>query len=380
MKMRVVLFTLLASAAAFAAEPKTPRMLFAEAKKAAEANDAKTYLEKMQEATSLDIQGGDRPVFQYHLARAYALNGKTAESLGALEQAWNERIEGPMIVFADYDPAFASLRETPGYAKVRALFDTLRIDLLPASGNVFEVQGAGCTLAASIGADGVLMVDSGYPRTTGSVLRALKKQAGAEPRVRYVLDTHGHFDHTAANADFGGDPIVVAHEAAAEEMKNGSEFTPGFRIPPVAAAAMPDILTRDALTVRFNGENVRFVPLPAHTDGDAVVWFETSKVLHMGDDYFGADSTMIYPGEKPAEFFATLGALMDAIPDDAVVLSGHAGRVPASKLRATFKDSHALFEHVRDGIAAGKDDEAILASAAAWQPRWVRFYLQVLRR
>jgi len=361
-------------------EPKTSRSEFQKARAAAEANDAAAYLTHMQAAMELEHDPMNRPVYQYNLARAHALNGQVAESLTALEAAWNERIEGPMIVYADVDPAFATVRADARYARIRALFDALRIDVAHAGGSVYELTGAGCTIAASIGSDGVLVVDSGYPRTTKSLVAAIKEKTKENPRIRFIVNTHGHFDHAAANRDLGPTATIVAHPAAAEAMHRESDFLPGFPLPASPEAAQPDVLTDTSLSIPFNGEQVHVIAVPAHTEGDVVVWFEKSRVLHMGDNYFGEATTRLYPGKNPEPYYAAMERLLATVPDDAIVISGHASRVPAAKLKAAFQASHAIFTHVRDALAAGKSDEIIVRDGeAAGHPRpWIEHFIETL--
>lgn len=376
------LLTLVVSAASSGDEAKTFRSEFQKAQAAAAASDAPGYLAYMRSAMELEHDRGGRPFYQYNLARAYAMNGNVDASLAALEQAWNERVEGPMIVLADLDPAFASIRSDRRYERIRALFDHLRIDVAHVGGNVYELTGAGCVIAASIGPDGVLLVDSGYPRTTKSVLAAVRELTKAEPRVRYIVNTHGHYDHAAANRDLGQNAIIVAHPAAAETMSGESEFVPGFSIPAVAPAARPDVMTDASLTIPFNGETVRVIALPAHSGGDVVVWFERSHVLHMGDDYFGAESTRLYPGKNPGQYFETLGRLLASVPDDATVISGHASQVPASKLKTAFESSRGTFEYVRSALAAGKEPDAVIREGeTAGHPRiWLERFVRLLNQ
>lgn len=376
--MAAVLLALTVSIPSSGSEPKTFRSEFQKARAAAEAKDAPGYLTHMRAAMELEHDRMGRPFYQYSLARAYALNGDLDASLAALEEAWNERIEGPMIVFADTDPAFASLRADARYARIRTLFDTLRIDVAHAGGSVYELTGAGCTIAASIGPDGVLFVDSGYPRTTKSLLAAVAGQAKGNPPVRYIVNTHGHYDHAAANRDLGPTATIVAHPAAAEAMSRESEFVPGFAIPAVPEKARPDVLTDASLVIPFNGERVHVIALPAHTAGDVVVWFERSRVLHMGDNYFGEATARVYPGENPERYFEVLQRLLATVPDDATVINGHTSRVPASKLKAAFEASRATFTWVRSAIGAGKDADAIVreGEAAGHPRRWVELFLE----
>lgn len=376
------LLVLAVSAPLRADEPKTSRSEYLKARAAAEANDPAAYLAHMRAAMELEHDRMNRPVYQYNLARAHALNGDVAESLAALEAAWNERIEGPMIVFADVDPAFAAVRSDARYARVRELFDTLRIDVARLGGSVYELTGAGCTIVASIGSDGVLLVDSGYPRTTRSLLAAMKREAKQDPRVRYIVNTHGHYDHAAANRDLGPDAIVVAHPAAAEAMSRESDFLPGFPIPASPMEAQPDVLTETSLRIPFNGEQVHVIAVPAHTEGDVVVWFEKSRVLHMGDNYFGETTKRLYPGKSPAHYYDAMQRLLATVPDDAIVISGHASRVSAAKLKAAFAASHAIFVFVQTATVAGKDDASIIREGeTAGHPRpWIEHFLETRRK
>ncbi|MFZ2491676.1 MAG: MBL fold metallo-hydrolase, partial [Thermoanaerobaculia bacterium] len=325
--MKIALIAVLLATVASAEPPKTARSEFALAEKAAEEKNTAAYLEHLQTAVALDREATKGSFFQYHLARALALSGKNAEALATLTGMWSGD-EGQMIAFAEHDPAFAKLRGTPGYAKVRTLFDELEVEMLPAGGSVYEIRGAGCTLAASIGEDGVLLVDSGYPGTARAVVRGLATKQPA-PRVRYLVNTHGHYDHVGANHDYAGGALIVAHPAALEEMKAGSDYTKPFGVPPIPPAGRAKVLTDRRLSIPFNGETVHVIAVPAHTPGDLVVWFETSRVLHVGDDYFGADSAYLDPGSAPSAFFAALREVLADVPDDAVVISGHAARVPA---------------------------------------------------
>jgi glyoxylase-like metal-dependent hydrolase (beta-lactamase superfamily II) len=246
-----------------------------------------------------------------------------------------------------------------------------------AAGNVWELRGAGCNLAASVGRDGVLLVDSGYPRTSSAVMKALRKVMSADPRVEYLVVTHGHFDHGAAARALSPNGVVVMHENAIAELREGSEFVPGFRIPGLAELRA-DITTAQAVTIHFNGEKVHVISAPSHTAGDLMVWFEGSRVLHLGDNYFGDATVRLNPGTSPAHYYEAMGSLLEQVPDDAIVLSGHAAPVPASKLRAAYAASRSIFDFVHSQLAAGLTDEAILEAAEQkGHPRpWVEHFLK----
>lgn len=379
MKMLVACSILFAVAVTGQTTP-TVRSEFALATKAAESGNHREYLEHMQRVMTLDPDKTGRPFYQYNLARAQAMNGRHAEAIATLEAAWNERVEGPIIYFADLDPAFAETRSQTAYRKLMDRFADLEIEIAPVAGNIVEIRGAGCNLAASIGPDGVLLVDTGYARTSPAILRALKKHHGKDARVRYIVNTHGHFDHVAGNDAFGSDAVIVSHPRALQLLQSGDDYVPGFRIPPIPRRGWPEVLTDARMTIPFNEEAVQVVALPAHTDGDLIVFFPAAKVLHMGDNYFPSTSARLYPGEAVASFFSVFGPFLSTLPDDTIVLSGHDAPVPVTTLKKVYGETESLYRLVRDGVAAGKSQDALRTEgeAAGHPRRWIDFYFRAL--
>ena len=128
---------------------------------------------------------------------------------------------------------------------------------------------AGGNLCACAGEDGVFLVDSEFKELAGKAGDAVA--AICDEPVRYVLNTHWHFDHTGGNAHFankGG--IVVAHENVRKRLAAGQLITIiDTEVPPAPPEALPVLTFDKAVTFRLNGEEICVIHLPnAHTDGD----------------------------------------------------------------------------------------------------------------
>ena len=145
----------------------------------------------------------------------------------------------------------------------------------------------GGNVVASVGPDGILLVDTEYRSLSSQVHDALAAIAGPDATVRVIINTPWHRDHTEGNTEFGRTATIVAHNNVRLRLSTPQTLF-GQQIAPYPAYAQPVVTFEDALSLHFNGEDIRVVHVPsAHTDGDAIVFFETSNVLHTGDVYIG---------------------------------------------------------------------------------------------
>ncbi|HMH23850.1 MAG TPA: hypothetical protein VK563_18820, partial [Puia sp.] len=144
----------------------------------------------------------------------------------------------------------------------------LRVRATLAGGTVFmldcENGFGGGNVAASIGPDGILLVDDMYKTTTPLVLEVLKAKSTAA--VRFVIDTHFHADHIQGNVVLSHSAVIIAQENLLKRF----ETKPGWATPD----AFPHLVFSDRMTIPFNGEDIRLFHLPnGHTDNDVYVYF-----------------------------------------------------------------------------------------------------------
>jgi glyoxylase-like metal-dependent hydrolase (beta-lactamase superfamily II) len=294
------------------------------------------------------------------------MKGNPAAALADLTRLFEEKEEPGLVFYAETDPVFAATRALPGYRALLGRSDEIQVAAKPLHGSVWVVEGAGCTLAASVGPDGILLVDTGYAPLVPKVRAALAKAAPGA-RVRFLVDSHAHDDHTAGNAAFSGSPdeaTVLAHPRARLELAAPHEFMDQtLRTRP--AAGLPAVTVDEPTSIHLNGEDIRLLPLPSHTNGDLVVIFPRAGVVHMGDDYVPDDGEpYLSPGDDPASFLRGLTILEKELPAKGFAISGHTHPVPLDDLRQRVQITRKALELVRSGILAGLPKDEIVRRAA----------------
>src|SRR5688500_8615672 len=114
--------------------------------------------------------------------------------------------------------------------------------------------GAGGNIGLSHGEDGNVIVDDQYAPLTPKILAAIKA-LDPDP-VRFVINTHWHFDHTGGNENFGkAGSVIVAHDNVRRRMEAG-QFMRAFnqQIPPAPKAALPVVTFGDDASLHLNGD------------------------------------------------------------------------------------------------------------------------------
>jgi len=358
-----------------AADWRTP---FAAGEAARREGDAAAYARFMAEAIDAMPAGLlNRPFAQYHAARANALLGDAPEAARYLAMAWDEALEGLMISFAAFDPAFDGVRDDRAVAEVLARPASLRLTTTPLSGNVVLLDGAGATLVASVGPDGVLLVDTGYRPALPALRRGLA-ELGADHVTRLVL-THPHEDHWGAVADLAGEATVMGHPRTAAELHEPYTFMEGVDVPARPASVRVDVEVASDTTFRFNGEDVRILPMVAHTDGDLVVHFVGSGVVHFGDAWLGGNPMMFPGSEDPDGFLDRMDAFVRGLPPGTVVVGGHDAPAGVEAVRAQVAESRACMAMVRAALDEGLTrDETVARAGDRFAAPWVRFFYAAL--
>jgi len=239
--------------------------------------------------------------------------------------------------------------------------------------------GAGGNLAVCAGKDGIVVVDSEYARLTGKVKAAIA--AISDQPVKYLINTHWHFDHVGGNESFAkAGSLIVAHENVRKRMAVDQVIgLAGRKVPASPEMALPIFTYTRAITLHFNGDEIAVVHIPlAHTDGDSIVHFRKANVLHTGDIFFngGYPFIDIKAGGNIDGMIAAVEAILKMCDDKTRIIPGHgpvATRADLEKYGSMLREFRAaIFRE----IEAGKDLEAILAArtTAALDRQWGRAF------
>jgi cyclase len=171
-------------------------------------------------------------------------------------------------------------------------FDRVQIKTVPVAENIYMLMGEGGNIGVSTGDDGILLIDDQFAPLTDKIETALS-QISEQP-VKFLFNTHWHYDHTGGNENFGKSGVtIVAHDEVRTRMST-DQFIEAFQrsIPASPPEALPTITFNDTATFYFNDQTTHaFHVTSAHTDGDTVIHFPEADVIHTGDIYFNG----IYP-------------------------------------------------------------------------------------
>lgn len=242
---------------------------------------------------------------------------------------------------------------------------TAQIETTRVRDGVVVLSGSGGNIGVITGPDGKFMVDAGIavskPRLDAA-LEALDKLP-----LRYVVNTHYHWDHTDGNPWLAATGAKIA--ATAVTIKHLSESTRvddwDYTFKPLAKAGIPTIIVKDSKSWKFDKQTITAIAVPpSHTDGDMYVTVQPANVVFLGDLFWNG----IYPfidnenGGGITGVVNVLDSILPKIDDKAAVVPGH-GPVGT---KADLKDFRDMLAGIRDNVAAlkkqGKSRDEVIAA------------------
>jgi glyoxylase-like metal-dependent hydrolase (beta-lactamase superfamily II) len=204
----------------------------------------------------------------------------------------------------------------------------VQITVTKVSGNVYMLQGAGGNIGAAVGEDGIVVVDDQYAPLAEKIEAALK--GVSDKPVRFIINTHYHGDHTGGNAYFQKQAPVIAHDNVRKRLESGGLAGNLGSISkdnkPASKEALPILTFDHDVTVHLNGEDIRALHFPSgHTDGDSIIFFPKSNVVHMGDDFvrYGFPFIDLAGGGSVEGMIAAMEEVIPKLPADVKVIPGH---------------------------------------------------------
>jgi cyclase len=249
-------------------------------------------------------------------------------------------------------------------------FSKVEIKADKLSDTVYMLTGAGGNMGLSVGADAVFLIDDQFaplaPKIKAAIARITPKP------VQWLLNTHFHFDHSGGNEAFGGDgSVIVAHDNVRRRMSTDQLIAMGSSMNPQKASpkvALPVVTVAGEISFHINGDELHAFHVPrAHTDGDLIVHFRKSDVIHMGDVFFNG----MYPfidggsGGTAAGVIAAHDRVLALATPTTRIIPGHGSLATRADLQATRDMLVSVVQRIQELRRAGKSDTEVRAAKPA---------------
>ncbi len=224
------------------------------------------------------------------------------------------------------------------------------IEVQKVTENIYMLVGDGGNIGVSVGEDGVFIIDDKYAPLTTKIVSAIKTVS--DNPIKYVANTHHHGDHTGGNENLTKlGATIIAHDKVRKRLEKDKP-----------KESLPIITFNDELNLYINGEQVFAFHLSnAHTDGDAMLYFTESNVLHTGDIYFNG----MYPyidlnsGGSITGYIEAIKQSLIVIDDDTKIIPGHGSLSNKEEYQATLKMLETLKSSVLGEIEDGNTEDDV---------------------
>jgi len=235
-------------------------------------------------------------------------------------------------------------------------FDDVQITIKKVTDHIYMLQGAGGNIGISAGKDGVFMIDDQFAPLSDKITAAIKTIS--EKPVSFLVNTHFHGDHSGGNANFqAAGAIIVAHDNVRKRLASDKN---------TADAGLPVITFSEDATFYQNGDDVFLTHVHnAHTDGDALVYFAQSNVLHTGDTFFNGNFPYIDTnrgGSIQGDIDAAKKGLM-LINEDTKIIPGH-GKLATKE---DYQKYHDMLQSVHAAVSAQIEANKTLEEVVAME-------------
>lgn len=252
-------------------------------------------------------------------------------------------------------------------ARMRKQASTAKITTQSLRGGISVLTGAGGNVAVLGGREGKILVDAGISTAQTQMSAALA--ALSKDPVRYLINTHWHFDHTDGNEWLhAAGAFILAHENTRKRLAGATRVEGWkFTFPSAPAAALPVCTFKDSLSLYLNDTTLSLESLaPAHTDTDILVEFKEPDVIHVGDVWWN--------GHYPFIDYSTGGSIDGTIRavetsltrarNSTIIIPGH-GPVGDKAQLSEFRD---MLTTVRQRVAELKGQGKSLSDVIAAKP------------
>ena len=235
-------------------------------------------------------------------------------------------------------------------------FDDVKIETIKITDEVYMLIGSGGNIGVSIGDDGVFIIDDQFAGLTDKITSAIKS-INDKP-IKFLANTHHHGDHVGGNENMHNlGATIIAHDNVRKHLVESNK----------TKASLPVITFNDKLSLHINGEKVAIFHVEnAHTNGDALLYFTDSNVLHTGDTYFNS----MYPyidlggGGSVEGYINAVKQTLILIDDNTKIIPGHGGLSNKSEYKTFLSMLESLRANVLAEIKNGKTEDEVASNTS----------------
>ena len=281
---------------------------------------------------------------------------------------------------------------------------SVNYELVQVQDSIYMLKGRGGNIGVSFGEDGILMIDDQFANGTPAILNKLRTLS--DKPVKFLINTHHHGDHTGGNENMAEKgATIIAHEnvrkrlikptQAVKKTTKAQDLADTGVTPPKETVvdtlteeqkyrqkqmtrkrargnlkkgapdgALPVLTFPTDLKMYHNGEEIMLLHISnSHTDGDAIVYFTNSNVIHTGDAFIAGKYPFIdvRSGGSLNGYIRGLDRIIMMCDAKTKIIPGHG---PVAKV-ADVKSIKSLLVFLRDRITFhivnGKTKEEIIA-------------------
>ncbi|MES1224214.1 MAG: MBL fold metallo-hydrolase [Bacteroidota bacterium] len=246
-------------------------------------------------------------------------------------------------------------------------FDSVQIKTTKLTESVYMLEGSGGNIGVCIGADGTFMIDDQFAPLTKKIKAAIAKIT--DKPVQFLINTHFHGDHSGGNENFGGEGTIIVSQENSRKRMEADRF---FGNPPKnnitdASKILPKITFTQSMSFYYNGETIQIFHLgEAHTDGDAIIYFKKSDILHMGDVFvrYGFPYIDEPRGGNINGMIETIDTVLNQITDATKIIPGN-GQLSSKKEMIEYNN---MLKTIRDRVKKSVDEGKTLEQVMETNP------------
>jgi len=228
----------------------------------------------------------------------------------------------------------------------------VEVKITPVKDNIYMLQGAGGNIGVLTGEEGIFMIDDQFAALSSKIKAALNTIS--DQPVKYLVNSHHHGDHTGGNANFQDDgALVIAHENVRKRLKADTTKVNG----------LPIVTFNSEINLHINGNDIVVAHVHnAHTDGDALIYFPQSNVLHTGDTFFNG----MFPymdlnsGGSINGNIAAAQTGLNLINKNTKIIPGHGSLASYSDYEEYLKMLKNIRDNIFEAISEGKSEFEIV--------------------